>query len=388
MNTENNNVENNELTEDQAKELFSQMHNSITSGSNVSLKLESEPNPEAKTPEEEPKVEETKEPVEAPKPEEVSTSAKPEEAKTTDVKEVEKKPEQNPAPPNDGDLSWVNGLSDEAKEKVQALIDSQRRDREEANLARQQWKSNAGRISAYQRSIAELKTQLATRPLHQEIPAAKLEKTDDFNKLAEQDPKFAAFLENYVQKAVDSAVSNTAKAVDNRLRSTLEPMLNGAAMDYQAEQQAVLEQLVPNIREVVNSDAFKSWVDYQRQTGNEKVLSLVGSENAYEVERGMRLFDQDYRDYLARTGQLPKEEPAKASTETQEAKTVPSTVTTVDTSKADAIEKARQQKGGAAALTTTSLPSPKAGKDEVLDPVALFEQIYKQSHPTLDRTKK
>ena len=357
-------MENNDLSQQDAEKLFKDVSSALVKGESVDTLMEAGVSKDSPPPAEkkETPAEVTPEKPQEPKPEE----AKAEEAAKPDAQKAAQEAPQ-PKEADTPDFTWLESLPDDVKSKVSKLKDELFETRNEAKLYRQQYRSNAGRISAYQRSIANLKTELANRPLAKDLPAAKLETDEDFKALAENDPKFAAFFQKSLEKAMDSYGKATAESVDKRLNNVFGTMFDAQKQDYVMEQRHVLREMVPNLDDVVAAPEFQDWRKYQMDNGNEELLRKLHSDHAAEVVEALQVYSIDLYNYNKARAQ---KQPVTAANGV------------VDTKIADQIAESRERKtASAGAKVSSSIASPQANPEN-FDPVALFNKFYKELHPS------
>lgn len=354
---------NNGLSDKEASDLFQEVYDARVKGASLHKILEE---PTAAVQAEAPV--ETTEVVPEPAVPEVVTPPEPPPVQATETTKVEEvKPEvvAEPVPePQARDLSWIKDLPDDLKAKVVKL-------EEERRLNSQQYRSNAGRISAYQRTIAQLKSELARVPLQTTIPAAKLETDEDFKTLAENDPKFAAYLKKTLERAMNQASQETAKAVDARLKATFEPMFQAQQDEYKQEQRAFLESEIPEVDKIVNSDSFQNWFKKEAEDGNSEVIRMLDSPHAHHVIKAMRLYDVETGSNSFATPYVPY-----AQVVAKPVAQVPVTPPVVSvTEQANKIAAARAAKSGTAGGIGAGAATPTGG-DGSLDEDALFLSAY------------
>ncbi len=150
------------------------------------------------------------------------------------------------------------------------------------------YKSDAGRMNAYQNQIEQLKAeneQLRT-PLKevQEEEGPDLSSWDD---LQETDPELAQAIE---QKFGNNNESTQLRAELDKLKQSDElRQTNERAMFIQSQQE-LLYSLHPDCDEIVNSDDFKSWAD--RFPGN--VNDIFNSNDASSYVKLFDLYKQKH----------------------------------------------------------------------------------------------
>lgn len=354
---------NNGLSEQEATNLFEETFNKLRKGESLNgvAPVAEVANPEP-APAAEPVAEAVvepvpSEPVETP---EVKPPVVEEPAKAQETPSPQPEPEAKPAHvPDSRDLSWIKDLPDDLKAKVVKL-------EEERRLSAQQYRSNAGRMSAYQRTIAELKTQLASVPLQATIPAAKLETDKDYETLAENDPKFATYLKKTIEQAMNQASLQTAKAVDARLRATLEPMWQAQQEEYKQAQKEFLESQIPDVDNVVTSDKFQNWFKRQVDTRNDEVIRMLDSPHAHHVIKALQLYDLDEQAGIFNRSVPQAEVPVQIK---------PPALVPAAAPQAVKIAQARAAKSGTAGGISAAAPTPLGG-DGSFDEDAYFKSVY------------
>lgn len=141
---------------------------------------------------------------------------------------------------------------------------------------RHKYRSDQGRVSAYQRKINELETQLKKRPTEKEIEnALSGEKWDEFK---EEFPEAADLMEKQFG-ALREQIDSTVAPLRERLTEK-------EATDYEAQQIAVLEKPreqggygYDNWKEISASKEFVAWISSQP----EGVRALCNSSDAADA---------------------------------------------------------------------------------------------------------
>lgn len=153
-------------------------------------------------------------------------------------------------------------LPDAVRERLEAA-------QRESESWQHRYNSDAGRVSALQRKINELETQLTSKPEEPEIP----------------DVDLTAFAEDYpdIAKAVQAMTAKERAAVRAEIMSEMEqvtaPFHQAEHERFVAGQTSALDQRHADWREVATSQEFTDWLHRQPQG----IQSLAQSDLADEV---------------------------------------------------------------------------------------------------------
>lgn len=175
-------------------------------------------------------------------------------------------------------------------------------------------KSNAGRISAYQRQIADLKGQLALLQASQppaqaagkERKAPAYAENPKFKKIKDADPDLA--------EALEAILTDQEKDLKEHYEERVKPVVNAQVTasreQYVRQQQQTLREWVPNLdTEIIPSPQFQ----YFYKNASNGVRVLLESEEAEDVLEGLRLYDSWLTSQATKPAEptKPKEESAK-----------------------------------------------------------------------------
>lgn len=283
---------------------------------------------------------------------------------------------------------WAKDLPDTVKEKLQEEI-------QQKLFYEHRLKSEAGRQSALQKKLFDARRETERLRNHVAPP---------------QDPALAAAAKQDAEKqlaewnALEVADTNLAKAVDQKqqmglaqlreelkreINATVNPLNQHIEQGYVEEQRRLLSEAVPNYAEVINSPVYKRWFDNDASPGIRQLASTSSDYN--DAITVLRMYSQEapriYND-MVRAGELP------APPQTQPQAVQPTTtVQTVDTTHADAVAKAREERIKAAPVvqntpnpvsppTTTPFANNRPGGSvdvEDLAVRALFEEAFKKN---------
>lgn len=263
---------------------------------------------------------------------------------------------------NDGLPDWVSALPEELKEKV--LNDFNSLAAKAQSLEHYQ-KSNEGRVSVLHKKVDTLQRELESRksapPQTTAVASAPLKLEDDeaLAKLKQDDP---ALYE--IHKKREEAVLNEAQKLVDKARaeftSTLEkqlaPVHKQREEAYIREQQEYILSVVPNAREVVNTDHWK----YFETNATPAVKELIDSTDGEKVVLALQLYDQWLR------AQYP--EPVV----TKETQPTPAQVAQAADNKK--IEEERQRRLQAGAVTQKGQVTP----NQIADPDAALEEMFQK----------
>lgn len=152
---------------------------------------------------------------------------------------------------------------------------------------RDQWqhkyKSEVGRIAAYQRQIAELQAaKPQTQGQAKEQIAQKINDSS-WNELKEDFPEIA----NAVEKHFESQFANRFSSLEQKLQP-LERQAQEARMAAERQhfdgQMAALEAAHPDYQTVVNSQEWRDWLSTQPQPVQQLVHSTSAADAAYLLD--------------------------------------------------------------------------------------------------------
>lgn len=292
---------------------------------------------------------------------------------TTETTGKEKKP-----PETTKSNDWTETLPEDVREKVRSAL---QKESEATKYYQQRYRSDIGRQEAYQKQIKKLTDiieELKSKPLANEIAAAQVKQDEDFDTLAENDPKFASFLkrrEQELEKRISEAFDQRFTKLLDAQKEQKRQELDTEQQSYVQEQQRLLRDLVPNVDYVVKTDAWKHWIT---NVATDSQRGLAGSPHAQDGYAALEL----YAGWLHKTGviqpQATKETPPAA----------PAKPTQVDTSEADRIASERNKRGvSATAVSGGSTPTKVSAAGQDVDLEALFSKIYNEKHPNLNRGK-
>lgn len=198
----------------------------------------------------------------------------PEVEQETEVDEAEA-PERAPDTVAEGDV-WT-AVPETARRAYQEALEERERLRHSVH-------SNAGRVSALQRKINELESQLAggyVPAASQAAPSGDTPTAQQVRDAMQTPEQWASFSEEYpeVAKAVDARI----QVQFNQIQRDLYPLREDAqrraqveAEQFKRSQYGALEQAYPQWRQTINTPEFQSW--YQTQPAS--IQSLVESDYA------------------------------------------------------------------------------------------------------------
>lgn len=186
---------------------------------------------------------------------------------------------QSSSGPADADV-WTS-VPETARRAYQEALEERERLRHSVH-------SNAGRVSALQRKINELESQLAggyVPATSQAAPSADMPTAQQVREAMQTPEQWASFSEEYpeVAKAVDARIQVQFNQIQSQIHRDLNPLREDAQRRAQAEaeqfkrsQYGALEQAHPQWRQTINTPEFQSWF----QTQPASIQSLVESDYA------------------------------------------------------------------------------------------------------------
>lgn len=244
-----------------------------------------------------------------------------------DYSKIDKKPEETPAEPEAQSEEQqetveqeapaaqteaaTTGTVPESPEELRARLatlekEVNERAREAAEW-KQKYKSDEGRVAAFQRRAQELERALREKPREQPKPATesklKVEESEEWRTLQESDPVLARLLKNSVEEAVRQAEEKARLAAE----AATKPLYEERESEYERRERDELYKLVPNLDEVKSSPLYAEWFESQ----DDGIKNLGYS--ARGVYRIMQLYDADMR---ARFAALEAAEQAAKPAET------------------------------------------------------------------------
>lgn len=211
-------------------------------------------------------------------------AAKAREEPATGVERAADEAVGDPAPDggNEGDAGQGEP---EAPPDIWADVSDAHRAAYEAALAEQERlrhsvHSNAGRVSALQRKINELETQLG-RQVRAAAAPSDAPTAQEINEAMQTPESWASFTEEYpeVARAVDSRIAGEIARLEqalNPLREEVNKRARAEQEQFESLQYQALEKAHPNWQQTINTPAFTHWL----QSQPESVQSLVESDYA------------------------------------------------------------------------------------------------------------
>jgi len=336
---------------DEAEKMFAESYTAISKG-------EALPALEAAAPTPDPTPEPTQVPVEEKKEEE---AAPPEPAQPEPEKNgEEKKPEPAPAKPDPYD--WLKDVPESLRDKVQAEINAR------AQLEHRV-KSDDGRVRGMQEKLlaAQRKlSQITTSPTASKPPAPADQPStpEGWKEIIKSDPELAKAIEGMVQARVEAAVRPVEDKFQELHKTAIDPLYERQQQQYAENQWNELTRMVPNVQEVVTSEAYSNWLEKHASPGIRYLATT-----SLEATDAIAVL-QAYANDMINLGYAKRPDPPAPATQP------------VDTSAADKIEAERKAK--LAATTPTSGPpiAPVPGKGNgpltVDDAQKILEEEYRK----------
>jgi hypothetical protein len=225
---------------------------------------------------------------------------------------------------------------------------------QENKLLQHKHRSETSRTAALQRKLNEMEARLASLstsqgkpPTEQAAPATEEGEDPDLAELKRTDPALYRII-----KKREEALKSQVMGLQNTLTQELAPLKQTYHQQEVDAEKNRLQQMIPNIADVVRSEAFTTFVD-QAPTG---VRNLVMSKSADDVVAGMKI----YSSWLQENGMLA----APASTEQASETRAP----------ASAVAAERERK----LQQAVTVKSPAAPVKKELSQEELFAQSYTQ----------
>jgi len=274
-----------------------------------------------------------------------------EEAKQEEVveQEVEEKQEEQKTETQESEAQVPTAQSDTtlSKEELERLI-------QENKLLQHKHRSESNRTAALQRKLNDMEARLASLSTTAAKPSPTAPATEegedpDLEDLKKTDPALYRII-----KKREEALKTQVESLKTTLTQELAPVKQAYAQQETDAEKARLRQLVPNITEVVQSDAFRTFVE----SASDGVRGLVLSKRADDVVAGLQVYAQWLHSNGLVSQPAQKEE---APTETPAASNL-------------ANERARKLQ------QAVTVKSPAAPQKKELSAEELFEQSYNRFH--------
>jgi hypothetical protein len=156
--------------------------------------------------------------------------------------------------------------------------------------------SNAGRVSALQRKINELESQLG-RQVQAAAAPSDAPTAQEIQDAMQTPESWASFTEEYpeVAKAVDGRIHREIARLEqtlNPLRQEIERRAQFEAQQYAHQQMDELNTAYPKWRDTINTPAFNEWFKSQPPA----VQSLVESDHAQDAIALLNFFSASSRE--------------------------------------------------------------------------------------------
>ena len=158
----------------------------------------------------------------------------------------------------------------------------------ENKLLQHKHRSESSRTAALQRKLNDMEARLASLSTTAAKPSPTAPATEegedpDLEDLKKTDPA----LYRIIKKREDS-LRTQVESLKSTLTQELAPVKQAYAQQETTAEKHRLQQLVPNVTEVVRSDAFKTFVE----TASDGVRNLVMSKHADDVVAGLQVYSQ------------------------------------------------------------------------------------------------
>ncbi len=260
-------------------------------------------------------------------------------------------------------------MDEDTRKDIIALFEQQAQLGKERDDYKHRFDSNAGRISAFQRTIADLQSQNSLLKAGQppskdagketKLPATR--ENPHFKQLQEADPHLAGTLEGILEAERKSLID----FYEGRNKDTRDEILKAEEARYIASQQEIVRSQIPNIDEVVNSEPWKEWLT----SASQGVQRLAGSPHAADGLEAVGI----YVNWLHRTKPELFKQP-------EEQKPTPPAPPAAPAERVQEVLDARNRRLKATEVGSAPAPKPAAALD-VNDPDALYKSIWEQVRP-------
>jgi hypothetical protein len=192
---------------------------------------------------------------------------------------------KEPAPANSKDADKASPV-----ETVETLRAELAKVTQERDTFKHQFNSNAGRITAFQKTIADLRSRLAlleqTQPRKAaDKPSVKtdIRKNPKFVQLAEADPALA----DIIGELLDETGKGIREEYETGLQNTTQAVADVERERYIQGQFEIVKQTVPNVEEVVQSEEYKYFFN---NVATPRMKALLESEHAIDGLEGLRIY--------------------------------------------------------------------------------------------------
>lgn len=228
-------------------------------------------------------------------------------------KDAQQKPTEPAAPKNKSDEAATVAPSSGEAGTLRKQLDAVAKERDE-------WKhkftSNAGRIAAYQKTIADLKNQLALvqGSGRQEKPAEKdgapvvKKESPTLKKLGEIDPTLAEFLKDY-REEIEQELKGE---FEGGLKQTQKLVTDTKVNEFVFQEAQRLREVVTNLDDVISS---KEYDYFYKNVATPGIRALLDSEFADDAVEGLRIYGQWY-DHAVKPAPTKEQEPKQPEPKT------------------------------------------------------------------------
>jgi hypothetical protein len=170
------------------------------------------------------------------------------------------------------------------------IVAALRKELEESKQAEHKLKSDAGRVPSLQRKLAELDKKLADISANptkskdasgEDAPPFTL-KSEAMDALRSTDPELAKAIEEGIASAYGAMRQDSVE----RTREITSTFMESAKEEFYETEWAALTRQVPNAKDVVVSEEWKSW----REQQTPGIKALADSDYASDVVMALRMF--------------------------------------------------------------------------------------------------
>jgi flagellar biosynthesis chaperone FliJ len=261
---------------------------------------------------------------------------------------------------------------------LRSELDAVKKDRDEW---RHKFTSNAGRIAAYQKTIADLKNQVTLLQGDSRQPAAaksadaskaKPKESPTLKKLESVDPTLAEFLKEYREEIETDLKSE----FEGGLKNTNKVIVETQNRDFLEKEHAKLRSVVTNLDEVISSKEFAYFRD---NVASPAVQKLLESDFADDALVGLEIYETWCDRVVSAKKGDPKSEPK------EEIKEEPKKEEPKPKEDLKKVIEARDRRLNATDVSSTP-PTPKGSGE--FDPEALFNEAFNKRLSKVMPTKR
>lgn len=252
-------------------------------------------------------------------------------------------------------------------ENVRNIILQKEKELEAARRAELEWKqkykSDEGRIAALQRQKQEYERALRerTQPTQTEQKQTetklKVEETEEWKVLQEADPALAKLFKMHLEETTRQA----EERAEARAKAAVEPLYREREVSVQEQKRVRLNQLVPDLPQIVEDDNYFNWFQYQPPA-----IQQMADGSADEIAYVIGLFAKDRPDLFA-----PPQDSQKTTQETVKQPPTPAP-------NVDKLTQERQRKVQVQGVTGKVTPTPTEMSEDDMFKLAFKNNLVKR----------